>query len=55
VRFAPESLVEQPVDATQLGELFRQWGFHGMLKLWRPGGQTPGGIDLDLILNCKKR
>ena len=30
--FAPESLVEQPVDATQLGELFRQWGFHGMLK-----------------------
>ena len=30
--FSPENLVEKPVDAGRLGELFRQWGFNGMLK-----------------------
>ena len=30
--FSPEDLVEKPVDAGQLGELFRRWGFKGMLE-----------------------
>lgn len=30
--FSPENLMERPADAGRLGELFRQWGFNGMLK-----------------------
>ena len=30
--FAPENLVERPVDAGQLAALYRQWGFNGLLK-----------------------
>ncbi|HEX3857368.1 MAG TPA: 5'-3' exonuclease H3TH domain-containing protein [Verrucomicrobiae bacterium] len=30
--FSPGNLVEKPADAARLGELFRQWGFNGMLK-----------------------
>jgi DNA polymerase-1 len=30
--FSPENLMEKPADARRLGELFRQWGFNGMLK-----------------------
>ncbi|MDD5139318.1 MAG: 5'-3' exonuclease H3TH domain-containing protein [Verrucomicrobiales bacterium] len=30
--FSPENLVEKPADAGQLGELFRRWGFKGMLE-----------------------
>jgi DNA polymerase-1 len=30
--FSPENLVEKSADAGRLGELFRQWGFNGMLK-----------------------
>jgi DNA polymerase I len=30
--FSPENLVEKSVDVGRLGELFRQWGFNGMLK-----------------------
>jgi DNA polymerase I len=30
--FSPEELVEKPADAGQLGELFRRWGFKGMLE-----------------------
>ena len=30
--FAPDKLVEKPADAGQLGELFRHWGFKGMLE-----------------------
>jgi DNA polymerase-1 len=31
-KFSPESVMEKPADAGRLGELFRQWGFIGMLK-----------------------
>lgn len=30
--FSPEDLTEKPADAGRLSELFRQWGFNGMLK-----------------------
>jgi DNA polymerase-1 len=30
--FSPENLVGKPADAGRLRELFRQWGFNGMLK-----------------------
>jgi DNA polymerase-1 len=30
--FSPEDLMEKPADAGKLAELFRQWGFNGMLK-----------------------
>ena len=30
--FLPENLMEKPADAGQLGELFRRWGFKGMLE-----------------------
>jgi DNA polymerase I len=30
--FLPESLKDRPVDTRRLAELFRQWGFNGMLK-----------------------
>jgi DNA polymerase-1 len=30
--FSPEELAEKPADAGRLAELFRQWGFNGMLK-----------------------
>jgi DNA polymerase-1 len=35
--FSPAELTEKPADAGRLAELFRQWGFNGMLKaLERP-------------------
>ncbi len=30
--FSPEDLTEKPPDAGRLAELFREWGFNGMLK-----------------------
>jgi DNA polymerase-1 len=30
--FSPAALTEKPADAGRLAELFRQWGFNGMLK-----------------------
>jgi DNA polymerase-1 len=30
--FSPQDLTEKPADAGRLAELFRQWGFNGMLK-----------------------
>jgi DNA polymerase-1 len=30
--FSPGDLAEKPADAGRLIELFRQWGFNGMLK-----------------------
>lgn len=30
--FSPEELVEKTMDAARLGELFRQWGFKGLLE-----------------------
>jgi DNA polymerase-1 len=30
--FSPESLAEKPADDGRLADLFRQWGFNGMLK-----------------------
>ncbi len=30
--FSPDGLMEKPADAGRLMELFRQWGFNGMLK-----------------------
>jgi DNA polymerase I len=30
--FSPDELVEKPADTGQLGELFRRWGFKGMLE-----------------------
>ena len=30
--FSPEAFVEKPADVRRLAELFRQWGFNGMLK-----------------------
>jgi DNA polymerase-1 len=30
--FSPAELTEKPADAGRLAELFRQWGFNGMLK-----------------------
>jgi hypothetical protein len=30
--FAPEKLAARPADAARLRELFRRWGFRGMLE-----------------------
>ena len=30
--FSPDSMVEKPADTGRLGELFRRWGFKGMLE-----------------------